>query len=367
MKLAFVIKTLDSRGGGAERVLTQVSGELVRRGHQVTLVTFGAPEERDFYPVDPDIRRIWLHAGDVQAPTRPFEFVARVRGLRRVLRELAPDVAIGFMHSAYVPLALAMATTRVPVVASEHTVFRHFLKRPFDLISLFATARLYAFITTISAVTKATFPRALAKRMIVIPNPVAPIESLADPVGGASKIILNVGRLDGPKDQRTLIQAFARLATDYPDWILRIVGQGPLKRELRKLADDLNLGNRVQLAGLSENIEEEYRSAHLFAMPSIYESFGLATAEALSAGLPALGFADCPGTSELIEHGVNGFLVEGSDRVAALAEGLARLMASPELRQRMGAAGPGSVEQYSLNAIGAEWERMLGRMLHWSV
>jgi glycosyltransferase involved in cell wall biosynthesis len=175
--------------------------------------------------------------------------------------------------------------------------------------------------------------------------------------------VLNVGRLAEQKDQRTLIKAFAELASDHPDWTLRIVGQGPLRSELEKMIAALGLGRRVELAGIIEDMESEYASAQLFAMPSRYESFGLATAEALSAGIPSIGFADCPGTNELIEHDVNGLLVGGPDRVAALAAGLNALMSSAQLRQRMGEAGPASVRSFAINAIGARWEALLKEVI----
>lgn len=359
MNLLFLIKTLDSRGGGAERVLTQVTSELASRGHQITLVTFGKKGEPDFYPVDPAIRRVWLDVGDVQARTRVNEVVRRVDGLRRTVRDLAPDVAIGFMHSAYVPLALALLGFRIPVVASEHTNYDYFRRVPLESIALRVTAPLYAGMTVISEAIRRGFPQSLAKRMQVVPNPVVPMSRRADPIGGRRKILLNVGRLAEEKDQRTLIEAFARVAPAHADWSLRIVGQGRLRSDLEKMIARLGLTKRVQLAGIIEDIETEYARAQLFVTPSLYESFGLATAEALSAGVPAIGFADCAGTNELIQQNVSGLLVEGRDRVAALAAGLDALMGSPQLRRRMAAAAPASVRAFEIEAIGGQWEILL--------
>src|SRR3954451_5032486 len=239
MKVAFVIKTLDTSGGGAERVLTQVTSELVRRGHQVTLITFGKKGEPDFYPVDPAIRRVWLDVGDVQARSGVMEVVRRVNSLRRTVSDLAPDVAIGFMHSAYVPLALALAASRIPVIASEHISYDHFRGRPLEALALRATASLYARMTVISNAIRSNFPDYLARRMEVIPNPVASICRRADPIGGGSKILLNVGRLAEQKDQRTLLSAFARVAPAHLDWTLRIIGQGPLRSELEEMIEGL--------------------------------------------------------------------------------------------------------------------------------
>jgi glycosyltransferase involved in cell wall biosynthesis len=83
------------------------------------------------------------------------------------------------------------------------------------------------------------------------------------------------------------------------------------------------------------------------------------TAEALAHGLPAVGFADCPGTNELIVHGSNGILVAGGERVRALGTALRLLMNSPTLRVELGRNGPGSVLRFSLDAITDRWEALL--------
>jgi glycosyltransferase involved in cell wall biosynthesis len=359
MRLAFVIKTLDSGGGGAERVLTQVTSFLARRGHDVTLISFGGLEEPDFYKVDPAIRRVWLSIGNTQARSGVSDILRRIAALRRELQTLAPDAAVGFMNSAYVPLSLAAAGLRLPVVASEHIVFDHYGDRPLERFTMRAIAPLLARITVISEAVRRSFPRTLANRMTIIPNPVAAINAAADPIGGRSKLLLSVGRLSEQKDQRTLIMAFERIADKHPDWNLRIIGEGHLRPQLEAMIAASGLTKRIQLAGTIRDIEREYGKAQLFVLPSRYESFGLATAEALSAGIPAIGFADCLGTNEVIKHGTNGLLVEGLDRTEALADGLNVLMSSSELRRRLGSAAPAMVSQFALNKVGDEWERLL--------
>jgi GalNAc-alpha-(1->4)-GalNAc-alpha-(1->3)-diNAcBac-PP-undecaprenol alpha-1,4-N-acetyl-D-galactosaminyltransferase len=360
MKILFAVKTMDSRGGGAERVLAQVTSALVQRGHDVTLLTFDSPVSPDFYPIDRDVRRIWLNAGRQQARTSASDLIKRVTALRAAFRNDAPDVAIGFMHSAYIPLALAALGQSIPVVASEHIVWSYFGDRPLDRLVLRGTARLYAATTFVSAGDEQGFPRAMARRSTVISNPIQDLTAAcADPSGGPSKTLLSVGRLTHQKDQATLIDAFARIADRYPHWRLRIVGEGELRGALESQVERVGLAGRVELPGAVRDICNEYAQAQLFVLPSRYESFGLATAEALAAGLPAVGFADCPGTNALIAHESNGLLVSGSDRVAALAEALDRLMASAVDRTRLGSAGPASVQQFALPRIVSAWEALL--------
>lgn len=365
MNLLFVIKSLNSQGGGAERVLAAVTAELADRGHRVTIATFDRPGTESFYRVAPAVCRVELGIGDAAVQTKTRDFAERAVALRCLVRQFRPDVAIGFMHSSYVPLGFSCVGTGVRVIASEHIGFEHYRLHPVQRFLLRLTVATYAALTGISNDVRARYPEAIKRKMAVIPNPVttAPNDR-ADPVGDGRKVLLTVGRLFAQKDHRTLVAAFARLAADHPDWTLRIVGEGELRPDLEAQVRELGLKDRVELPGVIAEVDVEYRRAQLFVMPSRYESFGLATAEALAHGLPAIGFADCPGTNELIRHEVNGLLVEGEDRVSAIAGALDRLMGSPDERVRMAAAAPRSVEQFSLEPIVDQWEALLRQVAH---
>ncbi len=106
----------------------------------------------------------------------------------------------------------------------------------------------------------------------------------------------------------------------------------------------------------------EYARADVLAVSSRYESFGLVTAEALAAGIPVVGFADCPGTNELVVDGVNGLLVSGDDRVAALEEGLRRITGDRDYRARLASSAASSVERFGLEAVADQWERVCRSM-----
>jgi len=360
MKLLFVIKSLSLRGGGAERVLAEVAAGLSASGHDVTVASFDAADAADFYAFAPPIRRIRLGIGNSAERSGARQTLRRIGALRRLARAEAPDVAIGFMHSAYIPLGLALAGTGIPAVASEHIVFGHYDNRRIERLLLGFIPRFLHSITAISEEMRRGFPAKIRRKMTIVPNPVAAAAgAAADVRGGAEKIILTVGRLEEQKDQRTLVAAFGLLAERFPEWRLRILGEGVLRPDLEAQIAALDLAGRIALPGATPDISAEYAGAQLFAMPSTYESFGLATAEAMAHGVPAVGFADCPGTNELIVDGENGLLVAGEDRAAALADGLARLMSSDEERARMGAAAPAHIAAFAPERVVERWEKLL--------
>ena len=205
------------------------------------------------------------------------------------------------------------------------------------------------------------YPGFLQTKMITMPNPVLYSKEIKnrEPSKKNKYTILNVGRLDGQKDQETLIRAFVRLKDKYPNWSLHIIGSGKLKDELDNLIISLNASNSIKLESYKDNIFDSYQSADIFAIPSKYESFGLVTAEAMSCELPVVGFSDCPGTNELILDGVNGILVLSNDRVKNFSEGLEKLMADPELRYKLGKRGRQDVKKFKTSHVLDKWEVLI--------
>jgi glycosyltransferase involved in cell wall biosynthesis len=360
LRALFAIKSLKTVGGGAEKVFAQVVGELDARGHELVLLTFD-PDEDGFYPIPEHIHRVHLDLGQVGESLPRVQLLRALPRLRRAISGHRPDVVVAFMHSMYVPVAGALASTRVPLIASEHAPRSHFQTRPLERMIAGLASRRSCAITVPSAGLRGAYPDRLRRRVVVVPNPVAiPREPRRSEE--APPTVLAVGRLSEEKNHTELVAAFARVAPQFPSWRLVLVGDGDLREELAAQVQHLGLDHRISLPGPKEDVAACYARAALVAMPSRYESFGLVTAEALAAGRPVVGFADCPGTNELIEHEVNGLLVSGDgDRVGALADGLRRLMADRGMRDRLGQAGPDSVAAFGLEQVTDNWEQLLLR------
>jgi len=209
MRLLFAIKRLERASGGSERVLAHLTSAMVRRGHAVTVLTWDAPDARPFYPFDPAVRLINRGVGDSARPTRPAEMLARILDLRRAVLGENPDAAIGFGHSMFVPLALALVGGGVPVIASEHGARAHYRDRPIDYALFRLAARLVRRVTVTTEAVGAEYTSDVRRRMVVMPNPIM-IAPPAPPTR-SGRLILNVGRLEPQKDQALLIRAFARV------------------------------------------------------------------------------------------------------------------------------------------------------------
>ena len=171
----------------------------------------------------------------------------------------------------------------------------------------------------------------------------------------SAPVVVAAGRYASEKGYDRLIDAFARVAPDHPEWVLKIFGHGPLEKQLRKQVERLGLQDRVLLPGLAGDIEAELRAASVFALSSIHEGLPMAVAEAMACGVPCVAFDCAPGVREIVTDGVDGIVVPPRN-VDALAAGLDRLMGDPDLRRRYGAAARESVRKFAPDAVLAQWE-----------
>ena len=171
----------------------------------------------------------------------------------------------------------------------------------------------------------------------------------------SAPLVVAAGRYAPEKGYDRLIEAFSRVADDHPDWVLRILGHGPLHGQLVKQVQRLGLVGRVELPGLAQDIEAELRGASVFALSSIHEGLPMALAEAMACGVPAVAFDCAPGVREIVTDGVDGIVVPPRD-VAGLALGLGRLMGDPALRRRYGEAARANVRRFAPDAVLSQWE-----------
>jgi glycosyltransferase involved in cell wall biosynthesis len=168
-------------------------------------------------------------------------------------------------------------------------------------------------------------------------------------------VVVAAGRYAPEKGYDRLIDAFAAVAPEHPEWTLKIFGHGPLQAQLEKQVQRLGLTGRVFLPGLADDIESELRAASVFALSSIHEGLPVALAEAMACGLPSVAFDCAPGVREIVTDGVDGIVVPPRN-VAALAEGLGRLMGDEDLRRRYGSAARENVRRFAPDAVLSQWE-----------
>lgn len=380
MRLTLLIPSISE--GGAARVLTNLANGWVDRGVTVSVVTLSGPED-GLYELDETVDRIALDVTEASPNllVGVWRNLRRVRLLRSVLRRLSPDAAIAFLPRTSVLTVFAAEGTGVPVAVSEHSDPR---RDPLPLVwrglRRLAYRGAHALVVQTDGVASWARKWLPAERVHVIPNPVLPPdpaarqsaetvarsgvtagrhaemdETLRAP---ASHAVVGMGRLVPAKGFDLLVRAFARCSREHPAWSLVILGEGPERRRLERLADDLGVAPRVMLPGRVSSPWHRLDSAELFVLSSRYEGFGNVLVEAMARGIASVSF-DCPtGPGEIITHDRDGLLVPAED-VGALAAAMDRLMDSPGERRKLGERARDVLDRYGVDRVLDQWEEII--------
>lgn len=346
MKVFLVIPTLSQ--GGAERIISELASHFSSNGVEVHLVLLAKAE--DFYLVNQNVhihRLGFVNEGKLKKIISELQVFIK---LRRLLKKHRPDAILSFMDKYNVFTIAASRFLNLRVFVSDRS--NPNLKLSASLAALKKLT--YRHATGIIAQTS------LAKEVIesftgnknvrVIPNPLKEVQLY--PQIPREKIIINVGRLVPEKGQEFLLQAFAKLQPI--DWKLVILGDGPLRKNIEKQIVELGLENQVIMPGSVNNVDEWLAKASIFAFSSISEGFPNALVEAMAAGLPCVSFDCDAGPRDIIEHGVNGLLVEEKD-VNGLADAFAILISKPEFAEKIALAALDVREAFNMKSIGNQY------------
>ena len=169
--------------------------------------------------------------------------------------------------------------------------------------------------------------------------------------GATRPTVLSVARMYPRKRLEDLLRAVVLLRERIPDAQIRIVGEGPESARLRRLHQELGLGNAAVFLGevTRSRLAVEYTNAHCFCLPTVQEGFGLVFAEAMAAGLPVVA-CRAAAVPEIVQDGRTGFLV--SQRSPdELARALETLLMNTHLRQDFGRAAAQEVEAFGLERV----------------
>lgn len=165
-------------------------------------------------------------------------------------------------------------------------------------------------------------------------------------------VLLSVGELNRGKNHRMVIEAMAETART--DIYYLICGQGGLRKELRRLADRLGVGERLRMPGYQVNMPWIYQNADIFVFPSIREGMPVALMEAMAAGLPC-AVSDIRGSRELVTDEKMRFRLDRPDQLRSILEMLA---ASRRLRQKCGMENQTNVNDYDIRNVRKRMEKI---------
>ena len=367
MQIAFFIYSLG--GGGAERVTTHMAEYWSRKDHKVTIFTM-ASTESNRYQLPNSVALVALEIdGKSRGPlTAAWSNIHRISVLRKELRKHNPDIIISMMSPANIMTGIACIGLRTKCIGSERSYpgYDH-SGRLWDVLRRFTYRLIDTVITQTDAGKYWIQKHTNAHRVVAIPNPIVLPLPANDPVVTPPsktnrKYVIGTGRLIDLKQFHHLIKAFANISGDIENWDLTIVGEGENMTELKNLASQLGVRDRVIMPGRVGNIADWYLAADIFVMTSETEGFPNALIEAMAHGVAAISYDCLTGPSEIIESGLNGVLVKTNDQ-ADLEIQIRYLIENSQKRKNLAMEGKKITTTLDMNSIMTRWDKEITNVL----
>lgn len=361
--------------GGVEKVICKFANEMLKRGHEVTVLYIDQKEGTSFFPLDHRVKTInilyengqkaiseklpvrlracrefWRLFSLKKARAINAEYKGKLYGrqIQKMISQQKPDVVVACSEQS-IKYVIDDAKCKVPVIGMIHSGCHETIPE-LSGAELFAMRKCKAIQVLLPSYIDICKQYIRGTHFIAIGNVVEQTTRLAKYDGKKAHKIVCVGAFNGNKNQQLLADAFALIAHKYPCWSVEFWGNYHSTKGMRikKYIEKKN-NTQLKIMGTTTNIEEVYASADILCMPSYVEGFGLALTEAMAAGLPAVGLKSCHAVAELIENEKSGLLVDNTKE--ALAAALERLMNEPTLRKRMGQEARRAMEAYAPDVI----------------
>jgi glycosyltransferase involved in cell wall biosynthesis len=198
-------------------------------------------------------------------------------------------------------------------------------------------------------------------RLELLPNPLPSGVGLTDDNGGLvrTREILAVARLVPQKGLDVLLHSFAQLPQAVrAGWRVTLVGDGPERDRLERMAQTLGLADVVVFEGFRSDPLAFMQRASIFALPSRFEGMPNALLEAMAAGLPSVVTNASPGPLEMVTDQIHGLVVPRNNP-SCFAEALQCLIQSPELRRRYGEAAQAKLRSLDWSVVEPHWRSVL--------
>jgi phosphatidylinositol alpha-mannosyltransferase len=338
MKIGLVLPYSIARGGGVQEIIKAMQKELTKRGHSVYIIT---PRPRDY---DEEIPKNILLVGSSTDFRSPMHTTAQVSaGLNEDIDKILEthNFDILHFHEPWIPVLSRQILTRsksVNVATFHAAVPDTIMSRSLVKVVTPYTRSLLKYIDSYTAVsdTAAKYICSLTDTPVaIIPNAVdlsqykAPLRHHEK---RKNKTILYIGRLEGRKGVKHLLNAYQYLIKQYPKVSLIVAGDGPEREKLEMLASDLKL-DAVQFTGYISSAEKIklLKKADLLCAPSLYgESFGIVLLEAMASGLVVVA-GDNDGYKSVMQ-GFGAISLVSPKHTAEFARRLELLLYQPDIR-----------------------------------
>lgn len=361
MKIAIFTRELDEVLGGMEKQILEISSYLANAGHQVVIYTLDENQPKVFFEnVNTTIAITNIKTANPKNKSTLKQKLNRQLKVYRVLKRNKPDIGISFMFGSFLYSRFPTMLLKIPLVLAERNspdIYKLTKIRKYRFL-LFLFMGLADALTVQFSRYSEKYPLFLRKKIWVIPNAVPKIDEF--PSRHSHELtFLFAGRFSFQKKIVQLVTAFSEHLRVHPNSKLRIYGSGEKSAEIQNVISSRRIQESVKILGPENNILKVFRTGDCICVPSIWEGFPNVLAEALSFGIPGIGYSNCDGVSDLLEDGLNGWLEFDDGNIHTLVKLLDRAVVNLTNKQLMIQNCKKSVSKYSEEVISKMWNDLV--------
>ena len=350
-RIAIVITCLSR--GGSERVTSFLSNYFSDSGREVYLISLTTGEHA--YSLSEKVQVIELDAAHISNALSRYLFI--IRSLRKTIKGIKPKAVLGMMSYSGSLAAVACFGLKIPFLIAERndpntsTTFTEKEKKVFSFIQHHLVTR--AIFQTESA--RSYYFSKEDSRGVIIPNPLY-LEEMppSNTALNHSHSIVTAGRLNVQKNHSLLLEAFALVYEQHPEYSLTIYGEGEERVSLEEQRKRLGLEGSVFFPGSEKDLFAKLQKTELFVLSSNYEGMPNALIEAMAMGLPCITTDYSEGRGTVVTTTVNGLVVP-RNHVQALSDAMLWCIEHPADSEQLGLEAAKIRELLDSRVICKQW------------
>lgn len=340
-----------SRTGGTERMAAWLANALSAT-HTVHILSLRLSKGIVFYPLLPEVSH-----QTVPAFPGKLGIGKQIRWIRGYLKEnqiqrvINVDMGMGFYG------ILAARGIPAKAITWEHgNYYNNWGSRLFPYLRRYAAKKSDA-VVLLTEKDRQNYDEHIKGHapITVIGNPATRHDH---PYDSTSRTILSVGHLLENKGYHRVVEIGKKILPSRPDWKWVICGEGPERERLETAIREAGLEKQILLPGLIRDMDAQYQSAAIQVLTSDMEGLPMTLLEGKGWGLPLIAFDIMTGPSDIIQDGINGYLIPPFN-LDAMAQKLSALMDDTALCLQLSDASIIGLERYTSEAITEQWQRLL--------
>ena len=275
-KILFIISDLES--GGAQRVLVNLSNNLIEKKYSITILLLG--NRKSFYEINPQIQIVNLNQLKISEniSDKILNNLNRIKKIRSIIKEYSPDCIVSFIYQTNVLSLIANIGLKIKIIVSERNNPFHQISKKHWKILRFITYSFSDHIVVNNHFALEYFKKIFNKKVLMINNS---LTSFTRKKRKRKNIILLVSRHHTQKNIKLFINGFSLIHKKIDNWKVIVIGSGILMNQHKRLTKKLKLQEKFSWISQSRNISEYYEKSKIFCLPSIFGGVSNALLEAI--------------------------------------------------------------------------------------